>query len=103
MTGLHDDRCTNEPSSTVADAASYRSGLTLAAGVGNMPFMTDGFVVGPGEGERVSLTMTLKVGDKNTNALSMFEFVNIEPGFDVAPEQLSRLVDEDHYTALLTG
>jgi len=45
--------------------------------------MTDGFVVGPGEGERVSPTMTLKVGDKNSPAWSMFDVVDIAPGFDV--------------------
>ena len=31
--------------------------------------MTDGFVKGPGEGERVSPAMTLKVGDKNSQNL----------------------------------
>ena len=45
--------------------------------------MTDGFVRGPGEGERISPAMTLKVGDKNSQAWSMFEVVDIGPGFDV--------------------
>ena len=33
--------------------------------------MTDGFVRGPGEGERVSPAMTLKVGYKKSQAWSM--------------------------------
>jgi oxalate decarboxylase/phosphoglucose isomerase-like protein (cupin superfamily) len=45
--------------------------------------MTDGFVVGPGEGERVSRAMTLKVGDRHSQSWSMFEVVDIAPGFDV--------------------
>ena len=60
--------------------------------------MTDGFVRGPGEGERVSPAMTLKVGDKNSQAWSMFEVVDIGPGFDVgssppAPQRRQELVD----------
>jgi len=47
---------------------------------GSMRFMADGFVLGPGEGERVSPAMTLKVGDKNSTAWSMFEVVDIGPG-----------------------
>jgi oxalate decarboxylase/phosphoglucose isomerase-like protein (cupin superfamily) len=48
-----------------------------------MRFRADGFVLGSGEGERVSPAMTLKVGDKNSTARSMFEVVDIGPGFDV--------------------
>ena len=44
--------------------------------------MTDGYVMGPGEGDRVSPVMTLKVGDKHSQAWSMFEVVDIGPGFD---------------------
>jgi hypothetical protein len=50
---------------------------------GNIRFMTDGFVLGPGEGEPISPALTLKVGDKQSQAWSMFEVVNIGPGFDV--------------------
>jgi oxalate decarboxylase/phosphoglucose isomerase-like protein (cupin superfamily) len=45
--------------------------------------MTDGFVLAPGEGERVSPAMTLKVGEKRSGSWSMFEVVDIGPGFDV--------------------
>lgn len=45
--------------------------------------MPDGFVLAPGEGERVSPAMTLKVGDARSERFSMFEVVNIGPGFDV--------------------
>jgi len=50
---------------------------------GNIRFMADGFVLGPGAGERISPAMTLKVGDKHSQAWSMFEVVNVGPGFDV--------------------
>src|ERR1019366_9391354 len=59
-------------------------------------FMTDGFVRGPGEGERVSPAMTLKVGDKNSQAWSMFEVVDIGPGFDVGAH-LHRNAEELFY------
>ena len=62
--------------------------------------MTDGFVRGPGEGERVSPAMTLKVGDKNSQAWSMFEVVDIGPGFDVGAH-LHRNAEELFY--LLEG
>jgi vacuolar iron transporter family protein len=39
--------------------------------------MTDGFVLGPGEGEPISPALTLKVGDRQSQAWSMFEVVNI--------------------------
>lgn len=45
--------------------------------------MADGFVLAPLEGERVSPTMTLKVGDKDSQSWSVFEVVDIGPGFDV--------------------
>jgi oxalate decarboxylase/phosphoglucose isomerase-like protein (cupin superfamily) len=45
--------------------------------------MPDGFVLAPHEDERVSPVMTLKVGDKRSEAWSMFEVVDIGPGFDV--------------------
>jgi len=61
-----------------------------------MRFMADGFVRGPGEGERVSPTMTLKVGDENSTAWSMFEVVNIGPGFDVGAH-LHRNAEELFY------
>jgi hypothetical protein len=37
--------------------------------------MTDGFVLGPGEGARVSPAITLKVGDEQSQSWSMFEVV----------------------------
>jgi oxalate decarboxylase/phosphoglucose isomerase-like protein (cupin superfamily) len=58
--------------------------------------MTDGFVRGPGEGERVSATMTLKVGDARSTAWSMFEVVDIAPGFDVGAH-LHRNAEELFY------
>ena len=58
--------------------------------------MADGFVMGPGEGERVSPAMTLKVGDKNSTAWSMFEVVDIAPGFDVGAH-LHRDAEEIFY------
>ena len=58
--------------------------------------MTDGFVRGPGEGERVSPAMTLKVGDKNSQAWSMFEVVDIGAGFDVGAH-LHRNAEELFY------
>ena len=45
--------------------------------------MVDGFVLPPGEGQRVSPAMTVKVGDQHTEAWSVFEVVDIAPGFDV--------------------
>jgi oxalate decarboxylase/phosphoglucose isomerase-like protein (cupin superfamily) len=45
--------------------------------------MTDGFVLRPGEGEQISPALTLKVGDQQSAAWSVFEVVNIWPGFDV--------------------
>jgi oxalate decarboxylase/phosphoglucose isomerase-like protein (cupin superfamily) len=45
--------------------------------------VADGLVLAPGEGERVSPAMTLKVGDGLSKAWSMFEVVDIAPGFDV--------------------
>jgi oxalate decarboxylase/phosphoglucose isomerase-like protein (cupin superfamily) len=61
-----------------------------------MRFMADGFVMGPGQGERVSPAMTLKVGDKNSAAWSMFEVVDIAPGFDVGAH-LHRNAEELFY------
>ena len=58
--------------------------------------MTDGFVRGPGGGERVSPAMTLKVGDKNSQAWSMFEVADIGPGFDVGAH-LHRNAEELFY------
>jgi oxalate decarboxylase/phosphoglucose isomerase-like protein (cupin superfamily) len=58
--------------------------------------MADGFVMGPGEGERVSAAMTLKVGDKDAAAWSMFEVVDIAPGFDVGAH-LHRNAEEMFY------
>jgi oxalate decarboxylase/phosphoglucose isomerase-like protein (cupin superfamily) len=58
--------------------------------------MADGFVLGPGEGERVSPTMTLKVGDGNSMAWSMFEVLNIGAGFDVGAH-LHRNAEELFY------
>ena len=61
-----------------------------------MPFMTDGFVMSPGEGEQVSPTMTLKVGDTTSKAWSMFEVAGIAPGFDVGAH-LHRNAEELFY------
>src|SRR6516225_12085952 len=58
--------------------------------------MTDGFVLGRGEGEPVSAAMTLKVGDKNSQTWSMFEVVEIGPGFDVGAH-LHRNAEELFY------
>ena len=58
--------------------------------------MMDGFVLGPGEGLRVSPAMTLKVGDKNSQAWSMFEVAGIGPGFDVGAH-LHRNAEELFY------
>ena len=58
--------------------------------------MTDGFVIGPGQGERVSPAMTLKVGDKTSAAWSVFEVVDIAPGFDVGAH-LHRNAEELFY------
>jgi oxalate decarboxylase/phosphoglucose isomerase-like protein (cupin superfamily) len=61
-----------------------------------MHFMTDGFVRGRGEGERVSPSMTLKVGDAQSGSWSMFEVVDIGPGFDVGAH-LHRNAEELFY------
>ena len=37
----------------------------------------------PGEGERISPAMKLKVGDRQSGCFSVFEVVDIGPGFDV--------------------
>ena len=58
--------------------------------------MADGFVIGPREGERVSPAMTLKVGDKDSTAWSMFEVVDTGPGFDVGAH-LHRIAEELFY------
>ena len=58
--------------------------------------MMDGFVLGPGQGQRVSPAMTLKVGDKNSQAWSMFEVAGIGPGFDVGAH-LHRNAEELFY------
>lgn len=58
--------------------------------------MADGFVMAPGEGERVSPAMTLKVGDKDSAAWSVFEVVDIAPGFDVGAH-LHRNAEELFY------
>lgn len=58
--------------------------------------MADGFVMRPGEGERVSPAMTLKVGDKQSATWSVFEVVNIGPGFDVGAH-LHRNAEELFY------
>ena len=58
--------------------------------------MTDGFVRGPGGGQRLPPAMTLKVGDKNSQAWSMFEVADIGPGFDVGAH-LHRNAEELFY------
>jgi hypothetical protein len=58
--------------------------------------MADGFVMGPGEGERVSPAMTLKVGGKSSAAWSVFEVAEIGPGFDVGAH-LHRNAEERFY------
>ena len=58
--------------------------------------MTDGFVMGPGEGEQVSPTMTVKVGGTSSRAWSMFEVAGIAPGFDVGAH-LHRNAEELFY------
>ncbi len=63
---------------------------------GSMRLMTDGFVIGPGDGERISPAMALKVGGKDSKAWSMFEVVNIVPGFDVGAH-LHRNAEELFY------
>lgn len=45
--------------------------------------MTEGLVLSPGEGERVSPSMTVKVGDAQSEIWSLLEVVDIQPGFDV--------------------
>ena len=63
---------------------------------GTIRFMTDGFVVGRSEGERVSPAMTLKVGGRQSQTWSMFEVVDIGPGFDVGAH-LHRNAEELFY------
>jgi oxalate decarboxylase/phosphoglucose isomerase-like protein (cupin superfamily) len=58
--------------------------------------MADGFVRGPGEGERVSPAMMLKVGDAQSRSWSMFEVTGIAPGFDVGAH-LHRNAEELFY------
>ena len=58
--------------------------------------MTDGFVMGPGQGQRVSPAMTLKVGDEHSQSWSMFEVADIGPGFDVGAH-LHRNAEELFY------
>lgn len=58
--------------------------------------LADGLVLAPGEGERVSPAMTLKVGDRSSKAWSMFEVVDIAPGFDVGAH-LHRNAEELFY------
>jgi oxalate decarboxylase/phosphoglucose isomerase-like protein (cupin superfamily) len=72
--------------------------LRLDAGCcgGIIRFMTDGFVLDPGQGEPVSPAMTLKVGDKYSPTWSMFEVVNIGSGFDVGAH-LHRNAEELFY------
>jgi oxalate decarboxylase/phosphoglucose isomerase-like protein (cupin superfamily) len=45
--------------------------------------VADGFVLTPGEGERISPAMTLKVGDSQSGRFAVFEVVEIGRGFDV--------------------
>ena len=52
--------------------------------------------MGPAEGPRVSPAMTLKVGDKNSQAWPMFEVAGIGPGFDVGAH-LHRNAEELFY------
>ena len=52
--------------------------------------------MGPAEGLRVSPAMTLKVGDKNSQAWSVFEVAGIGPGFDVGAH-LHRNAEELFY------
>jgi oxalate decarboxylase/phosphoglucose isomerase-like protein (cupin superfamily) len=58
--------------------------------------MADGFLLAAGAGERVSPAMTLKVGDKQSQSWSMFEVVDIAPGFDVGAH-LHRNAEELFY------
>ena len=58
--------------------------------------MTDGLVLPPGAGERVSPSMTVKVGDTVSELWSMFEVLEIEPGFDVGAH-LHRNAEELFY------
>lgn len=58
--------------------------------------MTDGLVLSAGEGERVSPAMTLKVGDAHSEIWSLFEVVDIQPGFDVGAH-LHRNAEELFY------
>jgi oxalate decarboxylase/phosphoglucose isomerase-like protein (cupin superfamily) len=58
--------------------------------------MEDGFVVAPGDGERISPAMTLKVGDDRSRSWSVFEVIGIPPGFDVGAH-LHRNAEELFY------
>ncbi len=58
--------------------------------------MTDGFVLAPGEGEQISPAMTLKVGDTRSQSWSIFEVVDLGPGFDVGAH-LHRNAEELFY------
>jgi oxalate decarboxylase/phosphoglucose isomerase-like protein (cupin superfamily) len=58
--------------------------------------MADGFLLAAGAGERVSPAMSLKVGDKHSRSWSMFEVVDIPPGFDVGAH-LHRNAEELFY------
>jgi uncharacterized RmlC-like cupin family protein len=69
---------------------------TVEGADGTMRCMADGFVLSPGEGDRVSPAMTQKVGDRHSQAWSMFEVVNIAPGFDVGAH-LHRNAEELFY------
>jgi uncharacterized RmlC-like cupin family protein len=102
--------CSGCPSASPANMTRFggalrsaRQWLLIAAGLdagcwggGIIWLMTDGFVRGPGEGERVSPAMTLKVGDSRSTAWSMFEVVDIGPGFDVGAH-LHRNAEELFY------
>jgi oxalate decarboxylase/phosphoglucose isomerase-like protein (cupin superfamily) len=48
-----------------------------------MKLMTDGFVLSPDEGDRITPGMTLKIGDTQSQAWSVFDVAEIAPGFDV--------------------
>src|SRR5262245_32221656 len=88
-TGLREPK-----SGPLADCPADR--LTRAIPVGTIRFMTDGFVMGSGEGKQVSPAMTLKVGDEHSQSWSMFEVADIGPGFDVGAH-LHRNAEELFY------
>jgi len=75
-------------------------GLSWLPGRWKHPVHNRWFRTGPGEGERVSPAMTLKVGDAQSKVWSMFEVVDIGPGFDVGAH-LHRNAEELFY--LLEG